>query len=108
MLLFLTTNMAAVTSRANQQYRKIPKSLYFSKTVFEGLIFGEAYIRRKILGVKIDWASHRSTFTVFALFYFVFKGNFPKYKPRGAYIWGGGLNYTWRGLFSEFYGNLIT
>ena len=25
MLLFLTTNMAAVTSRANQQYRKIPK-----------------------------------------------------------------------------------
>ena len=27
------------------------------------------------LGVKIDWASHRSTFTVFALFYFAFKGN---------------------------------
>ena len=44
--------------------------------------------------------------------------------PRGAYIWRGDLTegflryrfgglifggaYTWRGLFSEFYGNLIT
>ena len=48
--------------------------------------------------LQIDWASLivRSKFTVFALFYFVFEGNFPSTSPRGAYIW--------RGLFSEFYG----
>ena len=36
---------------------------------------------------KIDWASLivGSKFTIFALFYFVFEGNFPK-TPRGAYI----------------------
>ena len=42
---------------------------------------------------KIDWASHivGSEFTVFALFYFVFEGNFPSTSPRGAYIWRGYL-----------------
>ena len=73
---------------------------------------------------KLDWASliAGSKFTVFALFYFVFEGNFPSTSPRGAYIWRGDLTedflrypfgglifggaYTWRGLFSEFYGIL--
>ena len=73
------------------------------------------------LGFKIDWDSLivRSKFTVFALFYFVFEGNFPSTSPRGAYIWRGNLtegflryqigglifggSYTGRGLFSEFY-----
>ena len=42
---------------------------------------------------KIDWASLMvgSKFTVFALFYFVFEGNFPSISPRGAYIWRGDL-----------------
>ena len=42
---------------------------------------------------KIDWASLMvgSKFTVFALFYFVFEGNFPSTSPRGAYIWRGDL-----------------
>ena len=43
---------------------------------------------------KIDWASLivGSKSTVFALFYFVFKGNFPSTSPRGgAYIWRGDL-----------------
>ena len=71
---------------------------------------------------KIDWASLivGSKFTVFALFYFVFEGNFQVQAPGGAYIRRGdfteGLKlyefgglifegaYTWRGLFSEFYG----
>ena len=71
---------------------------------------------------KIDRASLivGSKFTVFALFYFVFEGSFPSTSPRGAYIWRGDLTegflrylfgglkfggaYTWRGLFSEFYG----
>ena len=75
------------------------------------------------LRFKIDWASLivGSKFTVFALFYFVFEGNFPSTSPRGAYIWRGDLTegflryqfgglifrgaYTWRGLFSEFYGS---
>ena len=75
--------------------------------------------------LQIDWASLmvRSKFTVFALFYFVFVGNFPSTSPRGAYIWRGDLTegflryrfgglifggtYTWRGLFSEFYGSVL-
>ena len=42
---------------------------------------------------KIDWASliPEGKFTVFALFYFVFEGNFPSTSPRGAYIWRGDL-----------------
>ena len=45
------------------------------------------------LHFKIDWASLMvgSKFTVFALFYFVFEGNFPSTSPRGAYIWSGDL-----------------
>ena len=70
--------------------------------------------------MKIDWASFivGSEFTVFALFYFVFEGNFPSTSPWGAYIWRGDLTegflpyrfggaYIWRGLFSEFYGNRV-
>ena len=73
---------------------------------------------------KIDWASRIvvSKFIVFALLYFVFEGNFPSTSPWVAYIWRGDLMegllryrfgelifggaYTWRGLFSEFYGML--
>ena len=54
---------------------------------------------------KIDWASLivGSKLTVFALFYFVFEGNFPSTSPRGAYIWRGDLTegflrYRFRGL----------
>ena len=75
-----------------------PRGLYFSKVLFEGLIFGGAYIRRGLctegnLRFKIDWASLivGSKFTVFALFYFVFEGNFPSTSPQGAYIWRGDL-----------------
>ena len=68
------------------------------------------------LRFKIDGASLivGRKFTVFALFYFVFEGNFQVQAPGGLYlgerfnegffalrVWG---TYTWRGLFSEFYG----
>ena len=44
-----------------------------------------------------------SKFTVFALSYSVFEGTFPStFSPRGLIFRG---TYTWRGLFSEFYGN---
>ena len=57
--------------------------------------------------LKIDWASLSvgGKFTVFALFYFVFEGNFQVQAPRGGgggLIFGGG--YTRRSLFSEFFG----
>ena len=67
---------------------------------------------------KIYWASliFGSKFTVFALFYCVFEGNFLSTSPWGPYIWRGELTevfwryriggwgaYIWRGLFSEFY-----
>ena len=53
------------------------------------------------LRFKIDWASLivRKKFTIFALFYFVFEGNFRVPAPGGAYVW--------RGLFSEFYSILV-
>ena len=70
---------------------------------------------------KIDWASLiiGSKFTVFALFHFVFEGKFSKFKPPGGLylerrfnggffvlpVWGA---YTWRGLFSEFYGIYVS
>ena len=70
------------------------------------------------LRFKTDWASLivGSEFTVFALFYFVFEGNFPSTSPRGGlYLEGlfNGVSFAlpvwgaciWRGLFSEFYGN---
>ena len=56
----------------------------------------------------------------FSLFYFVFEGKIPSTSLWVAYIWRGNLTegflryefeglifggaYTWRGLFSEFYG----
>ena len=64
---------------------------------------------------KFDWASLivGSKFIVFALCYFVFEGNFFKYKdPGGLYLEGflryrfEGLifegAYTWRGSFSVY------
>ena len=74
---------------------------------------------------KFDWASFivGSKFTVFALFFFVYEGNFSSTGPRGAYIWRGDLMegflrywswglifggaYIWRGLFLEFYGRPV-
>ena len=110
-------------------YRKIPKISpgYFSKALFEGLIFGEAYIRRGLstegnLRFKVDWANRivGSKFTVFFLFYFVFDCNFQSPSPRGGLHLEGRFNgeffalpdwglifgeaYTWRGVFSEFCG----
>ena len=76
------------------KYRKIPiisPGAYifqrpFLRSLFlEGLIFGRAYLRR-----EIDWASLivGSKFTVFALFYFVFEGNFQVQAPGGLYLEG--------------------
>ena len=85
-----------------KSYRKIPKispgAYIFQRPFlrglfFEGLIFGGAYLREGNLRFKIDRASLivGSKFTVFALFDFVFEGNFPSTSPRAAYIWRGDL-----------------
>ena len=57
---------------------------------------------------KIDWASLivGSKFTVFALFYFAFEGNFPSTSPRGAYIFWGGSDLT-EGFLRYRFGGLI-
>ena len=102
------------------KFRKLkPRDLYFSKALFEGLIFGGAYIWRGLstegnLCFKIDWASLivGSKFTIFALFYFVFEGNFPSTSPHGGLYLEGRFNggffalsvwgaYIWRGLYLE-------
>ena len=95
----------------HRTYRKIPNispgAYIFQRPFLRGL-FTEGNLR-----FKIDWASLivGSKFTIFALFYFVFEGNFPSTSPWGAYIMEGQLSggffalpirgaYTWRGLFS--------
>ena len=97
------------------RYRKIPKIIpeayIFSKGLFEGLIFEGAYIRRGLstegnLSFEIDWAIPivGRKFTVFALFYFVFEGNFQEQAPGGAYIWRGDLT---EGFLRYEFGGLI-
>ena len=104
------------------QYRKIPKisptGLTFFKGPFWGAYFWRGLSTKGNLRFKIDWASLivGSKFTVFVLFYFIFEGNFPSKRPReagGLIFWGliqrrvscvTGLQGSWRGLFSEFYG----
>ena len=60
---------------------------------------------------KIDWASliFENKFTVFALFYFVFEGNFLSTSPWGAYIWRGDLTegYWVTGLGGLYLDGLI-
>ena len=84
-------------------YRKIPKispgAYIFQKPFLRGLST-EGNLR-----FKIDWVSVivESKFIAFALFYFVFEGNFPSTSARRAYIWRGDLTegflrYRFEGL----------
>ena len=84
-------------------YRKILK-IKFGLIFFKGPFWG-AYLRRDIR-FDIDWASLivGRKFTVLALFYFVFEGNFPSTSPRGAYIWRGDLT---EGFLRYQFGGLI-
>ena len=114
------------------RYRKIPKispGAYILQRPFlrglflEGLIFGGAYLRREIcvsksIGLALYIVGRK--FTVFSLFYLYLRAIFQFQAPKGAFIWRGDLPdgflryrleglifggvYTWRGLFSEFYG----
>ena len=80
-----------------------PKGLYFSKALFERLIFGGAYLRREICVSKsIRLAVQLEVNLPFLLCFTLYlRAFFQIQAPRGL-IFGG--TYTWRGLFSEFYG----
>ena len=58
------------------------------------------------LHCKIDWAGLivGRKLTVFALFYFVFEGNFQVQAPQGAFIWRGKLT---DGFLRYEFGGLI-
>ena len=91
------------------KFRKWAPGLIFFKDPFWGAYFLRGLSTDGNLRFKINWASLivGSKFTFFALFYFVFEGNFPSTSPQG--LFGGlvfGEAYTWRGLFSESYSML--
>ena len=77
--------------------------------IFKGLMYRGKFAFQNRLG----WLVVGRKFTVFALFYFVFEGNFQVQAPQWAYIqrsdvtagflrydrvWGA---YIWRGLYKE-------
>ena len=79
-------------------YRRIPK-ISPGAYIFQRLFLRGLYsdIRRGLstegnVRFKVDWASpiDGSKFTVLALFYFVFEGNFPSTSPWGL-IFGGAI-----------------
>ena len=103
-------------------YRKIlkisPKAYIFQRPFLrglflEGLIYGGKFAFPNRLGLPYNWKeSFRFCFVLLCIW-----GQFFKYKPSGGlYLEGrfsGGFfalpdwgAYTWRGLFSEFYGTL--
>ena len=59
--------------------------LYFSKALFEGLIFGRAYVRRefcvsKSIGLAYSWKEiYRFCFVLLCIY-----AQFSKYKPPGG------------------------
>ena len=66
----------------------------------EGLIYGGKFAFQNLI------AGNKST--SFALFYYIFEGNFPSTSPQGAYIWRGDLMevfffalLVWGGLYLE-------
>ena len=83
-------------------FHKIPKispGAYIFQRPFlrglflEGLIFSGAYLWREIcvsrsIGLAYSW---KEIIAIFALFYFVFGGNFQVRAPVGAYIRRGDL-----------------
>ena len=108
------------------KYCNIPKispgAYIFQRPFLRGSFLEELISREGNLHFKIDWANLvvGMKFNVFALFHFVFEGNFPSTSPQGGLylegqfkvgffalrLWGA---YIWRGLYMEglileFYG----
>ena len=77
-------------------YRKIPKispgAYIFQRPFLRGL-FSEGLSTEGNLRLKIDWATLivGRKFTVFALFYFVFEGNFQVQASLEGFYFGGAI-----------------
>ena len=86
--------------------QKISPGAYIFQGPFLRGLYSEGLSREGQLRFKIDWASLivGMKFTIFALFYFVFEGNFQVQAPRGAYIGRGDLT---EGFLRYEFGGLI-
>ena len=88
--------------------KKSPGAYIFQRPFMRGLflegpLFRGAYVRREICVIKsvgLDCSGEEIYHFRFVLH--CIRGANSKYKPPGELIFGGA--YTWRGLFSEFYG----
>ena len=71
-------------SQVTVKFRNKPRGLYFSKALFEGLIFGGAYLRREICVSKSIGLT-----LLFWLCFTLYLRAISKYKPReGLYLEG--------------------
>ena len=78
---------------------KISPGACFSKALFEGLIFGGAYLRREICVSKSFGLAYSSKEIYrFCFVLLCIRGHFPSTSPWGV---GGGGAYIWRGDLSE-------
>ena len=69
-----------------------PRGLYFSKALFEGLIFGEAYVRREICVSKsIGLACSGKEIYHFYFVLLCIRGQIPSTSPPGGLIFGGAI-----------------
>ena len=85
-------------------FRKIPK-IRTGAYIFQGPFlrgFFRGLSTEANLRFKIDWAGLivERKFIVFALFYFVFEGNFQVQAPGGLILTDGFLRYEIEGLIS--------
>ena len=81
--------MIIVIERQYWNYRKNsenkPRGSYFSKALFEGLIFGGAYVRREVCVSKSIWLAYSwKGIYRFCFVLLCIRGQFSKYKPPGA------------------------
>ena len=119
------TNPRCIILASLVNYRKIPKISpgayifqrpFLSGLFLEGLIFGGAYLRREICVSKSIGLALKLEVNLPFLFWFTLylRAIFQVQAPGGLFLEGrfnGGFfalpdlgAYTWRGLFSEFYG----
>ena len=129
---FLSEKGNYAISRKREAYRKIPKispGAYIFQRPFltglflERLVFEGTYVRREICNSKsIRLACRGKEIYHFCIVLLCIQGQIPSTSPPGAYIRRGDLTegflrydfgglifggaFSWRGLFSEFYGML--
>ena len=82
----------SVFNEGSTNYRKI-RGLYFSKALFEGLIFGGAYVRREICVSKsIGLACSEKEIYHFCFVLLCIRGQIPSTSPPGGLYAEGRFN----------------